>query len=172
MQNRIAETITFISPVNHKNVRSRMAAIGVVCATLMGLFVSAAGVSQASATGVLEAHGGPLAASGAKPVEQTNHTVWQGGEATVTGAIAPGTQLRVYAVLNQACRIGDFTNATCRPQSLLGWEKITEDGIFSPVPAPVAPYGVCRGETVVVVKGHPRVISGQLFECFTLLTTL
>jgi hypothetical protein len=133
-----------------------------VCALLLGLSVCAAGARNASASVAGEAHGGTQLAG------QPTHTVWRGGEATITGAIAAGTQLRVYAVLNQTCRIGHFTNATCRPQSLLGWETVTEDGTFAPVPAPVAPYGVCLGDTIVVGKGHPHVIARQLFSCFTL----
>ena len=133
-----------------------------VCALLLGLSVCVAGAWNASASVAADAHGGTQLA------QQTTHTVWLGGEATITGPIAAGTQLRVYAVLNQACRIGHFTNATCRAQSLLGWETVTEDGTFAPVPAPAAPYGVCLGDTVVVGKGHPHVIAGQLFPCFTL----
>jgi hypothetical protein len=136
-----------------------------VFALLLGLSVCAADARTASPSVAAEAHGGTQLA------RQPTHTVWQGGEATITGAIAAGTQLRVYAVLNQACRIGHFSNATCRPQSLLGWETVTEDGTFAPVPAPVAPYGVCLGDTVVVGNGHMHVIAGQLFACFTLTPT-
>ncbi len=89
----------------------------------------------------------------------------------MTGPIRPGTQLRVHAVLNQACKVGRPSAATCRPESLLGWEALTEDGIFSPVPAPAAPYGVCEGDTVVVAGSRTHVISGKVFACFTLHTT-
>ena len=130
----------------------------------MGFVVYVAGGAPASATALSDHQ----AASQLKPT----HTVWQAGEATVTGSILPGTQLRVHAVLNQACQIGDFTTATCVPESLLGWETITEDGIFSPVPAPAAPYGVCRGDTAVVVNGHTRIIGARLFACFTARTSI
>jgi hypothetical protein len=145
----------------HKNNGSRTGAAGLVCAMLMGLSVCAAGGQHASAAVPAGA------AVEAQLVRQSTHTVWQGSDAIVTGSIAPGTRLRVHAVLNQACKIGHFTNATCRPQSLLGWETITEDGTFSPVPAPAAPFGVCQGDTVLVVKGHTHVVGEQLFPCFT-----
>jgi hypothetical protein len=152
-----ADLIPTTPIMRRKNIGSRCGAIGLACSILLGLSVSVAGGQEASA---------------AVPQQRPTHTVWRGGEATVTGPIAPGTRLRVHAVLNQACQIGNFTKATCQPQSLLGWETITEDGTFSPVPAPVAPYGVCRGDTDVVVNGHTRVIAGQLFQCFTLQTAM
>lgn len=135
-----------------KNVGFRIGSISFVGALLIGLSVCAADGGTASA---------------AEPSGVHVETVWQAGDATVTGLIAPGTQLRVHAVLNPACKVGHFTRSTCLPQSLLGWETITEDGIFSPAPAPAAPYGVCQGDTTLVVNGHMHTISGQLFACFT-----
>src|ERR1700712_2498999 len=101
---------------------SRLWALGLVVATLTGLLACFAGGPPASATVATEHQAGSQLAP--------THTVWQAGEATVTGPIAPGTRLRVHAVLNPACKIGAFTAATCRPQSLLGWETITQDGVF------------------------------------------
>jgi len=148
------------TPPTRQSRASQLRLLGLVVATLIGLLACFAGGVPASATV-------PAGHRTASRLTAT-HTVWHAGEATVTGPIAPGTQLRVHAVLNQACKIGAFTTATCRPQSLLGWEKITEDGTFAPVPAPAAPYGVCQGDTAVVIKGHPHVISMRLFACFTL----
>ena len=155
----------------------RSGALGLVLAMLIGLSVCAAGGPNASAAGAqvgtgLTARSSAIAAVATerispRSVRSPEHTVWHAGEATVTGSIAPGMRLRVHAVLNRACRVGAFTTATCLPQALLGWETITEDGTFSPVPTPAAPYGVCQGDTVRVVQGHPHVISGQLFPCFT-----
>lgn len=138
--------------MQRKNVGLRIGSISFGCALFLGLSVCAAGGRTASAAVPSGAHVA---------------TVWQAGDATVTGPIARGTELRVHAVLNPACKVGHFTRSTCLPQSLLGWETITEDGIFSPAPAPAAPYGVCQGDTTVVVNGRTHVISGQLFACFT-----